>query len=96
MQDYVAASMNLDSAAVDFAADAEVDTVDAVILELNSDSSHILCGACLLYDDTGVCERVHCLGACGGGDAAHRVAMSAPRRLGRVWGVLCLVEQRPS
>lgn len=38
----------------------QMDAVDAVTLKLDSDSSHILCGACLLYNAQQVCEKVVC------------------------------------
>mmetsp|Transcript_29898 Transcript_29898/g.85992 ORF Transcript_29898/g.85992 Transcript_29898/m.85992 type:complete len:607 (+) Transcript_29898:65-1885(+) len=62
VQDSVAASMNLDETAVDFDADAEVevDTVDAITLKLDSNSSRILCGACVLCNDRHQCEKVVC------------------------------------
>merc|ERR1712226_918086 len=43
---------------VNFHAAPKMDEVDAVTLKLDSDSSQILCGACLLYDTQGNCEKV--------------------------------------
>jgi len=37
-----------------------MDTVDAITLKLDSDSAHILCGACLLYNARNQCEQVVC------------------------------------
>jgi len=60
VQDNVAERMRLSSDAVQFDAPAMMDEVDAITLKLDSDSSHILCGACLLYDSRGMCEKVVC------------------------------------
>jgi len=58
VQSAISTRMQLDTKAVEFDADAKLDEVDAVTLKLDSDSSHILCGACLAYNDQGECERV--------------------------------------
>jgi stress response protein SCP2 len=50
--------MSLGADAVELDVPAVMDEVDAVTLQLDSDSSSILCGACLLYDSDGVCEKV--------------------------------------
>lgn len=60
VQSQVAVDMKMDSRAVEFDAAATMDTVDSVTLKLDSDSAHILCGACLLYNDRGTCEKVVC------------------------------------
>mmetsp|Transcript_76337 Transcript_76337/g.181531 ORF Transcript_76337/g.181531 Transcript_76337/m.181531 type:complete len:632 (+) Transcript_76337:69-1964(+) len=59
MRERMATVLGRNSAAVDVETPVQVDTVDAVTLKLDSDSSHILCGACLMYSDLG-CEKVVC------------------------------------
>jgi len=59
-QSRLAEAMNLDGGAVEFESDAKMDEVDAITLKLDSDSSHILCGACLLYNAEKKCEKVVC------------------------------------
>lgn len=58
VQENIASNMQLGGDAVQFDAPSKMDEVDAVTLKLDSDSSHILCGACLLYDFHGNCEKV--------------------------------------
>lgn len=58
VQDSIARNLQLRADAVEFDAPSRMDEVDAVTLKLDSDSSHILCGACLLYDFHGNCEKV--------------------------------------
>merc|ERR1711933_487450 len=58
VRENVAEEMCLDRSAVQYDAPSSMDEVDAITLKLDSDSSHILCGACLLYDASGVCEKV--------------------------------------
>lgn len=58
VQENIANNMQLSADAVEFDTPSKMDEVDAVTLKLDSDSSHILCGACLLYDLHGNCEKV--------------------------------------
>jgi len=62
VQDAVANTLQLanGAAAVEFEEAASMDTVDAITLKLDSDSAHILCGACLLYNAQNQCEQVVC------------------------------------
>lgn len=60
IQDNIAANMNLDKSTVEFDAAAKMNEVDALTLKLDSDSTDILCGACLLYNDRQECEKVVC------------------------------------
>lgn len=53
-------AMGLDVACVEPETADKMDVVDAVTLKLDSDSSHILCGACLAYNGRGECEKVVC------------------------------------
>jgi stress response protein SCP2 len=54
-------AMNVSNAkALEFATAANVDDVDAVTLKLDSDSSSILCGACLLYTADDKCDKIVC------------------------------------
>lgn len=57
--DDIAQQMQVASSAVEMDA-AHLEEVDAVTLKLDSDSAHILCGACLLYNRHGRCENVVC------------------------------------
>lgn len=56
----VAQNMELGSEAVEFDGKAEANGCDALTLKLDSDSSHILCGACLLYNEENSCLGVLC------------------------------------
>jgi len=58
VQSSISAALQLDSSAVEFDGEAQVGEVDAITLKLDSDSSHILCGACLLYNGQGECEKI--------------------------------------
>lgn len=58
VQESIAQNMQIRADAVEYAAPSQMAEVDAVTLKLDSDSSHILCGACLLYDFHGNCEKV--------------------------------------
>jgi len=58
VQSSISAALKLDSSAVEFDGEAKVAEVDAITLKLDSDSSHILCGACLLYNGQGDCEKI--------------------------------------
>mmetsp|Transcript_117800 Transcript_117800/g.293770 ORF Transcript_117800/g.293770 Transcript_117800/m.293770 type:complete len:592 (+) Transcript_117800:63-1838(+) len=62
VQDAVASTLQLANGAeaIDFEDAASLDTVDAITLKLDSDSAHILCGACLLYNARKECEGVVC------------------------------------
>lgn len=60
VQSLVATSLGIEGSAVDFEGSASMDEVDAITLKLDSDSSEILCGACLLYNDRNECEKVVC------------------------------------
>lgn len=58
VQSSISAALKLNSGAVEFDGETKVDEVDAIMLKLDSDSSHILCGACLLYNGQGECEKI--------------------------------------
>jgi stress response protein SCP2 len=58
VQDNVAQNMGLAQGTVVLDAPATVEDVDSITLKLDSDSAHILCGACLLYNSSGGCEKV--------------------------------------
>merc|ERR1712182_108266 len=58
LQSTISEALQLSSDAVEFDSDAKVGEVDAITLKLDSDSSDILCGACLLYDGEGQCLKV--------------------------------------
>lgn len=60
VQTCLAEQLNLAESAVDFDQAAQMNEVDSVTLKLDSDSAHILCGACLLYNGSGECEDVVC------------------------------------
>lgn len=60
VQSGLASAMALDNGAVEFDGGVQMDAVDAVTLKLDSDSAHILCGACLLYDAQNECKKVVC------------------------------------
>jgi len=61
VQTQLAAGMAWDGSAVEFDdGGVQLDTVDAITLKLDSDSSHILCGACLLYTSQEECAQVVC------------------------------------
>lgn len=59
-QTRLATAMNCDAGAVEFESAAKVDEVDAITMKLDSDSAHILCGACLLYNADNECTKVVC------------------------------------
>jgi stress response protein SCP2 len=59
VQERLSTAMNVNSA-VEFETAAKVDDVDAITLKLDSDSAHILCGACLLYTAEDECQQVVC------------------------------------
>jgi len=54
--------------AVEFDGGVQMDTVDAVTLKLDSDSAHILCGACYLYNEQNECAKVVCHSDRNGGE----------------------------
>lgn len=58
VQENIATNFGVRGEAVQFETPVIMQEVDAVTLKLDSDSSHILCGACLLYDAHGKCEKV--------------------------------------
>jgi len=58
VQSSISTALQLDSNAVEFDSETKVGEVDAITLKLDSDSSHILCGACLLYNGQGECEKI--------------------------------------
>jgi len=58
VQTSISTALQLDSGTVEFDSEAKVGEVDAITLKLDSDSSHILCGACLAYNDQGVCQKI--------------------------------------
>jgi len=61
VQTTLASAMAIDGAAVEFEdGGVQMDTVDAVTLKLDSDSRHILCGACLAYNAQDECAKVVC------------------------------------
>merc|ERR1719316_1478537 len=60
VQTNIAGTMNMDNKALEFETAATMNEVDALTLKLDSDSAHILCGACLLYNDHHECEKVVC------------------------------------
>jgi stress response protein SCP2 len=58
VQSSISTALKLDSGAVEFDSETKVGEVDAITLKLDSDSSQILCGACLLYSGQGECEKI--------------------------------------
>jgi len=61
VQDQVASAMAWGGRTVEFDdSGLQLDTVDAITLKLDSDSAHILCGACLLYTKEDECAKVVC------------------------------------
>jgi stress response protein SCP2 len=57
-QDRLATNLGVRGDAVELDGPTRMEEVDAITLKLDSDSSHILCGACMLYDSHGVCQKV--------------------------------------
>jgi stress response protein SCP2 len=60
VQTCLAEQLNLAESAVEFDQATQMNEVNSVTLKLDSDSTHILCGACLLYERSGECEDVVC------------------------------------
>lgn len=62
LQNALASEFQLEAGAVGFDTETmdRVEEVDGITLKLDSDSAHILCGACLLYNGRGECEKVVC------------------------------------
>ena len=58
IQQKIATNLNIKGSAMAFDKPAEPRSIDGITLQLDSDTSSILCGACLVYDNEDKCVKV--------------------------------------